>query len=630
MTNMVTSMGSWINDLGNYDLCRSTPGLKYGSLGFSIRPIGKIYFGLCLPEACKASELQPLVDAIIQLGDGQFVSGDFVFTDEVTVPINALRVFGFIVFSIFAIIYVIAFLTEYTPLFNKRAITTAAEDPAKDKGVLGKFFISFSPSRNMRKLFYSPFNEKDPLKVLNGVRVLSMLYVILGHAYFNILLIPASNLEYIPLITQPLWWQPIPGGLFAVDVFFYLSAFLGAYIMLSKFENKRINFGMIYFHRFYRLAPNVFLLILLAMTFYAYLGSGPIWHDQRERWLKDCPRSFYSYVFFFNSIWPGENAKCVGWLWYLSHDMIFFITLPVQVFIYYKSRIGSYVTAYVLLIINMGIVVIITIQKDIGVTILTSPDAGKHLYYKPWARFGSYQVGIIFGYLYYEYTKGNVDEGDKSKLGYKFFKSVQASRPLRWSFYVIGCAIMTAMVFIVTPDNRMFLKGRYYGTFFSTLYNPLCRPLYVFGLGLFLMGPIVGKNYFLQIFLGSRFWAPWAKISFYSYLVHLFVFTWFFGQMRQSIYLDHKSILWSYFGVIVLSIFVATFLSVLFEAPWMQLEKLVLFPPRKKRVKDEEPAEFKFNSGLQEKPESEFSQVIESTINDTNESVLKKRNKDSF
>ena len=162
---------------------------------------------------------------------------------------------------------------------------------------------------------------------------------------------------------------------------------------------------MLYFHRFYRLAPNVLLMILFATTFYAFLGDGPVWFQQRDRWILDCPSTFWTYVTFINSIYPGEDNQCVGWLWYLSHDFIFFLLLPWQVLLYYKNRKVSYILAYTLLLLNIGLVIFLVVNNDLGSNILTSPDAGKILYYKPWARFGAYQVGMIFGYMYYEYIK---------------------------------------------------------------------------------------------------------------------------------------------------------------------------------------------------------------------------------
>lgn len=68
--------------------------------------------------------------------------------------------------------------------------------------------------------------------------------------------------------------------------------------------------------------------------------------------------------------------------------------------------------------------------------------------------------------------------------------------------------------------------------------------------------------------------------------------------MRSTTYLSHITVLWVYVGVIFLTLTLAVFFSVLFEAPWMQLEKLVLFPPKKK-VQDKEKeklGEVKINS----------------------------------
>jgi peptidoglycan/LPS O-acetylase OafA/YrhL len=473
---------------------------------------------------------------------------------------------------------------EWSPLFNKPGSQEIeGEDAAKRKSVIGKAFISFSVSRNMRKLFYSPFNDKDNLKVLNGVRFLSFLLVILGHAYFNALLVPTSNPGQIPDIVYPLWFQLLLAGFFAVDVFFYLSAFLGTYLMIDKFSKSRMNIPLIYFHRFYRLAPNVFLLIVFAMTFFPYFGSGPIWHDQSEIWIKDCYTKFWAFVIFINSVYPGNNVACVGWLWYLSHDMIFFLTLPFQVMIYLRNRLAGYSFALFMLFTNIVIVFALTVSKGLGSSVLSDPNLGEYVYFKPWARFGAYQVGVLLGMLYSEYAKGEKVDGDKSLIGFKVYKSVQISAALRWILYTVGVGLILFILFIVTPDNRNILKEPHYPLSFSAIYNPLCRPLYVFGVGLILMGPLVGKGSLIQFLLGSRFYAPWAKISFYGYLVHLFVFTFYFGQMRSSLYLNHKTIMWAYFGVIFMSLVVATLMSVTFEAPLMQLEKLVLFPPKEKK-----------------------------------------------
>jgi hypothetical protein len=51
VANMILSSGKQLNDLGDYDLCRTTEGMKYGAI--SVIPKGamnKFFLGLCLPE----------------------------------------------------------------------------------------------------------------------------------------------------------------------------------------------------------------------------------------------------------------------------------------------------------------------------------------------------------------------------------------------------------------------------------------------------------------------------------------------------------------------------------------------------------------------------------------------------
>lgn len=595
---VVAFSGKFINDLGDMDGCEATPGMKYGTLKLATAA-GNFFLGMCLPDNCTNSDMGVLSDAMVSIGGGAVTSSTFSFTKEETVEVNGWRIFGFISFFALAAICLMGSVVEYTSLFDKpkrREDEEPAKDVAMQKTVIGKAFISFSPTRNLYELFYSKFDDTDNLRILNGVRVLSMLYVVFGHAYFSVINMVVANPTYIPEVVQPLWFQIIPGGFYAVDVFFYLSSFLGAYLMVLKFEkNKRVPFGMVYFHRFYRLAPTVFLFLMFILTFYRSLGSGPVWNASVDQWIGECPDYWWSFVLFINSVViPGRQPVCVGWLWYLSHDMFFFMTLPIQVFLYLKKRTMGYAAALFLLVANLAIVLGVSAGYGIGASIFTNADYASKIYFVPWTRFGAYQVGVLIGFMYYEYVKGNKSEGDKRNIGYKFYKSIEISTPIRWICYVTGIVICLICVYIMTPETRRILRSPYFSLGFAYIWNPINRPLFVFALSLILAGPLTGKGSFLQTFLGSRFWAPWAKISFYCYMIHLLVFTFFYGQERQAFYINNKAIFWVFFGVMVITFILATAMSMFIEAPLLQLERLVLFPPRAKKPRQEEASESSF------------------------------------
>ena len=141
--------------------------------------------------------------------------------------------------------------------------------------------MRFSPERNLKKIFFSPPPKEKELMVLNGVRVLSMWWVMLGHAYSYTLQYPTSNLLQLEVISQD-WYSPlIYGGFFSVDVFFFMSAFLGAYLLTGRMaKNPTLNpiwLLKIYVHRYIRLIPAVILSIIFMLTFYRFIGDGPMW-----------------------------------------------------------------------------------------------------------------------------------------------------------------------------------------------------------------------------------------------------------------------------------------------------------------------------------------------------------------
>ena len=64
------------------------------------------------------------------------------------------------------------------------------EDLVESKTVLGRFFLSFAATRNLDKLINGR-GESDPnLKVLHGIRFLTMNWMIMGHVYGFSLMVP--------------------------------------------------------------------------------------------------------------------------------------------------------------------------------------------------------------------------------------------------------------------------------------------------------------------------------------------------------------------------------------------------------------------------------------------------------
>ena len=125
-------------------------------------------------------------------------------------------------------------------------------------------------------------------------------------------------------------------------------------------------------------------------------------------------------------------------------------------------------------------------------------------------------------------------------------------------------------------------------------WNMFSRGLFIVGLALVLMPTFTGKLRGMLVFLGSDFWSPLSRLTFCVYLLHPLTFTWYYGTARKAVIID-PHILWiNFFACTTITYIMAIPFSMLFEVPFMNIEKWLLFPPKKKpaalvhQPKDEE------------------------------------------
>ena len=112
-----------------------------------------------------------------------------------------------IVFGLIGLVVLLGQAVELSSLGNKRELEQADPDFAllpvhKRKEKWALFFLSFAFFYNVRKLCTVGGGDGGNVSVLNGVRVLSMCWVVLGHAFAFSEGIPMMNPESVPDIMQ--------------------------------------------------------------------------------------------------------------------------------------------------------------------------------------------------------------------------------------------------------------------------------------------------------------------------------------------------------------------------------------------------------------------------------------------
>jgi hypothetical protein len=144
-----------------------------------------------------------------------------------------------------------------------------------------KVLQAFSIYDNLAKIITIPkHSENENLLFLNGARVLSIFWIVLGHDTWFKFMNVKNWTEGLDILTTPGFTTLIPAAYFAVDTFFWIGGFLITLGMLEQLKKVK-NFVKFYFgailHRFIRIWPTYMIAILIFWKIAPYLGNGPIW-----------------------------------------------------------------------------------------------------------------------------------------------------------------------------------------------------------------------------------------------------------------------------------------------------------------------------------------------------------------
>lgn len=164
--------------------------------------------------------------------------------------------------------------------------------------------------------------------MLHGIRVFATVAVVLAHFYFNILVRPMlnPNMEDVQQFVGRYWFTFVMSALYAVDIFFFISAFLAGYLLLQKYQQQhKMNFVGLIFLRVLRMLPCVVALLLISTSFWNFVGRGPLYYEVGDAVQGSCLNEWGAVLTFTNSFLPfSQGPSCMGHLWFLSVDMVYF------------------------------------------------------------------------------------------------------------------------------------------------------------------------------------------------------------------------------------------------------------------------------------------------------------------
>jgi len=453
-----------------------------------------------------------------------------------------------------------------------------ASGDLRDKRLFERILRCFSAYKNGMSLFVTSKREDPNLRVFSGLRVLGMGWIICAHTfYFHTKELPVLNPQELPPFMKRFSVAYIYNGTYAVDIFFFLSAFLLTYVLLkqARARNNKLPYGFIYLHRIIRLYPLLIFTLLIFCFIVPAFGSGPLFYVYDKKVNYDCGNYWATTVFYIQNFINSE-IDCMGWTWYLALDMQFFLLAPILLFIYLKSRRWGIITIIALFIGSFILQIVLAIVYNLSLSPLLFSDDYFNLYYRrPYNRIPAYLFGLVAALIYEKAMKEDESVWNRIK------RIVVKWKMLRIAMYVLGS---TGMFFIVYSMYWINLNPYGVGQAVDVLYLAFSRPVFVISLFVVIFPALVGKGRILNLVLGHPVFNPFARTTYGAYLIHEILMLFIVLNYKTGYYMIYSDLLFLFVCFFIVSYIFAIILSLGVEAPVIRLETEFL-RPKPKNVK---------------------------------------------
>uniref|UniRef100_A0A1I7SXM4 NRF domain-containing protein n=1 Tax=Caenorhabditis tropicalis TaxID=1561998 RepID=A0A1I7SXM4_9PELO len=469
-------------------------------------------------------------------------------------------------FSIFLMIMVsIAILASSVDYIRETAFGISSSE---EKNVFMKILLTFSFWTNAELLLSVKEQKPGFIKSLDCIRLLSMCWVVTGHAFLYMIL--GDTLEPVINFPKHFWNHLLLNAFVSVDTFFVLSGIVVAYLFFKMKPNRKtisnpVTWILFYLHRYLRLTPPIMLFIGFFTVYAPYIQGVFSASELNSMYpqIQACQKYWWQNLLYINNFDKSDSnqdSACYGISWYLAVDTQLYLVAPVILIALYLSFaagtaiivagcVGSIIATYIL----FGI-------YDVPADIIGNGNQNNFFdiaYSKPWIRCPPYLVGLLTGYLLATYGNRKIR--------------------LNWALSIAGWLIafgIAAGCLFATYD---YDKGAHWSTFTrATFYN-----FHRLGWGIFICW-VVGANHMgwggpINNFMSHPIWQPFGRLSYCAYIVHWMVLFYYLNVGGTV----HYSSAWEVFLYLaipatLLSYVLAFFWSCLFEVPILKLEKMLV------------------------------------------------------
>ncbi|XP_076749057.1 nose resistant to fluoxetine protein 6-like [Xylocopa sonorina] len=532
-----------------------------------------VVLGLCLPATCTKNEVATMLNKMLDNGTLfadelysmklKLQSVSDLKVDDKWLQDSKITVALFILFSLMALI-IVSTLYDVMVSQSRSQETECSSDRKEnangsearvqvqnendDKKIesskrkpdngLREYFVCFSLYTNIPKICTMNKNPKR-VQMFDGIRTLSVLGVDLIHIFlftfmFSGLVFPLPVVFYGPIMVDTFFFM---GGFFLMRYFqSQMAQQKEALSLAAKFKM----FLSAFYHRYIRIAPAYFVLLLVAMTFFSWQKQFSLFNEF-EITGELCAKYWWRNVLFINNLFEWEDM-CMKWTWYLANDMQFFLFTMCLLLLSITHRRVALCLAAISIVGSLLGIVCTAYYFNYTAMIGEFHDLERHVYTFPWLRISPYLLGVGACMLL-------------EKWNYK----------LNLSKKVVVAIWILALITQLWAVHGMIIEPISKG--YTIFYSATCRTFWALSIGWVVIACITHNAGFIEKILSWEIWYPLNTLAYTAYLVNPVVIVGLYHTFSYPSYMD-ISIFVMFIGTAILTYVSALVLTATVEMPF--------------------------------------------------------------
>jgi len=548
---MLATGQSFPFDAGKWVMCENLPDTKHHIVSVTLQNKQHMEYGICLPSSCKAAEVAQMANHSSNL---KLFAFQALFTPEFALVLGGAGVANVtstsrddwdarldkpapwmaICVCVSLVLLMIISTCFHFIVEQQTARETAERDAAWleegtdaqptsqgfQKCILFRAF-SLKGSDGTWDMLWSSPHTKMSTDCLNGLRALSLIWVVSGHSF----LYPQGIMGYEnpqDIATTPLnsataennWlFMFVLNSQLSVDSFFFLGGFLFSLLTLKELTKNggKMDYVKTLILRYLRLTPSLAFLMLIYYLIWPVLAHGPFAPKFQNSVYHNCDEMWWTELLYIQDFYSTSSFNfCMGWDWYLGNDMTFFVVGLLLVPLYHNSRILGWCAAWILMLGATATMGGLTVVHHLAPEAMDQVHQKEYFFWaysKPYTRIPPYLVGVMAAWILLRME----ERGITAKTG--MCGPVVAT--LLW-FFAIG--LQTFINFIPATDHGDTANSWSDAADFT--YMTFSRTAWAACWAILTFLCYFGHAPLTNWILAHPIWTPFARLTYGAYLFH--------------------------------------------------------------------------------------------------------------